>query len=87
MIFRAVWPITNETRSFLALCAEAQHDVPLLLAQAHARPTGPGRFTVADSAQIPGSGRITPWVLLYEAPATRTPARTYHLTNTTGAAA
>ena len=74
--FRAIWPITNERLPFTALCAQAAHDVPLLAAQAHARITGPGRWTAALSTDVPGSGRITEWVLLYEAPATQAPRRT-----------
>lgn len=74
--FRAIWPIANERLPFTALCAQAVPEVPLLAAQAHVRITGPGRFTAALSTDIPGSGRITTWCLLYEAPATQTPART-----------
>lgn len=76
MKFRAIWPITNERLPFTALCAQATHDIPLLAAQAHARITGPGRWTAALSTDIPGSGRITKWVLLYEAPAVRAPRHT-----------
>lgn len=73
--FRAIWPITNERLPFVALCTQARHDIPLLLAQAHARPTGPGRWSMAESTYIPGSGRVTPWVLIYECPARCTPVR------------
>lgn len=75
--FRAIWPITNERLPFTALVAQAAHDLPLLAVQAHARVTGPGRWSAALSTDIPGSGRITQWVLLYEAPAIRTPRRTH----------
>jgi hypothetical protein len=74
--FRAIWPITNERLPFTALVAQATHDLPLLTAMAHARLVGPGRWTAALSTDIPGSGRITQWVLLYEAPATPAPRRT-----------
>ncbi|WP_224279092.1 hypothetical protein [Nocardioides lacusdianchii] len=74
--FRAIWPITNERLPFTALCAQATHDIPFLAAQAHARLTGPGRWSAALSAEVPGSGRITKWVLLYEAPAVQAPRRT-----------
>lgn len=73
--FRAIWPITDERLPFTALCAQATHDVPLLAAQAHAHLVGPGRYTVARSTDIPGSGRITEWVLIYDAPATPRPTR------------
>ncbi|WP_210651321.1 hypothetical protein [Nocardioides sp. SYSU D00065] len=79
--FRAIWPITNERLPFTALVAQAQHDLPFLAAQAHARITGPGRWSAALSTDIPGSGRVTKWVLLYEAPAThrtRTTSQTIH---------
>ncbi|GAW54709.1 hypothetical protein [Nocardioides sp. PD653] len=73
--FRAIWPITNERLPFIALCAQARHDIPLLLGQAHARPVGGGRWTLAESVHVPGSGRVTPWVLIYECPAHRVPVR------------
>jgi hypothetical protein len=76
MKFRAIWPITNERLPFTALCAQATHDLPALTAMAHARLTGPGRWSAALSTDIPGSGRVTQWVLLYEAPATPAPRRT-----------
>ncbi|UIU47020.1 hypothetical protein [Microcystis phage MinS1] len=69
MTFRAIWPITDERLPFTALCAQAWPDIPRLLRRAHATPTGHGRFTAAPSAHIPGSGRITDWVLIYECPA------------------
>lgn len=74
--FRAVWPITNERLPFTALVAQARLEVPFLVAQAHAHLTGPGRYSFALSTETPGSGRITTWCLLYEAPATPAPART-----------
>jgi hypothetical protein len=74
--FRAIWPITNERLPFTALVAQARLEVPFLAAQAHARLTGPGRYSFALSTETPGSGRITTWCLLYEAPATQAPART-----------
>lgn len=73
--FRAVWPITNERLPFTALCAQALLDVPLLAAQAHCRVAGPGRFSAALSTEIPGSGRVTTWCLIYEAPARHAPTR------------
>lgn len=75
MIFRAVWPVVDERLPFTALCAQALHDVPILLAQAHARPAGPGRWSMAESVYVAGSGRVTRWVLLYECPARRVPVR------------
>jgi hypothetical protein len=74
--FRAIWPITNERLPFTALVAQATHDLPVLTAMAHARVVGPGRWSAALSTDIPGSGRITQWVLLYEAPAIPAPRRT-----------
>ncbi|WP_109507333.1 hypothetical protein [Nocardioides speluncae] len=76
MIFRAVWPITNPHAAISTLMREAGQDLPALKAQAHATTIGPGRYSIAHSANIPGSGRITEWCLLYEAPAR--PAHTAH---------
>lgn len=77
MIFRAIWPITDERQSYANLCREAESDLPLLIAQAKARLTAHGRFSVAPSSQVAGSGRITESVLIYEAPAMRAPIREY----------
>lgn len=78
IIFRACWPIVDETVSFATMCREAQADLPLLIAQAKAKVIRPGRFTIAPSVEVPGSGRVTESVLIYEAPAVRAPARAYH---------
>lgn len=67
--FRALWPITDHTQPFLDLIAEAKADLPAVAARAHARPLRGGRWSIAPSAEIPGSGRITPYVLVYDAPA------------------
>jgi hypothetical protein len=77
--FRALWPITDPNCPFLRLCNDAFPDVPALLRQAHAIPTAHGRFHVAPSAHVPGSGRITDWVLIYECPAFRRPPRAYQI--------
>ena len=55
--FRAIWPIVDETVPFSELCREAMKEVPRLAAQAHARPQGVGRFLVAPSDIVAGSGR------------------------------
>ena len=68
MIFRARWPIHHHA-PHTDLVDQAAADLPTLIRQAHARLTGPGRFTIARSQHVPGSGRITEWVLIYEAPA------------------
>lgn len=77
MIFRAIWPITDERTPYAELCHGAQADLMLLLAQAHARVTGPGRFSIAPSVYVPGSGRVTESVLVWEAPAISVPLRAY----------
>lgn len=69
--FRALWPITDHTITFPALCHQAWEDVPHLLLQAHAKPTGHGRWYSAPSTHVPGSGRVTDWVLIYECPAVK----------------
>ena len=77
MIFRAIWPITDESQSYAALCRAAADDLPLLIAQAHAQLTHAGRFSVAPADLVPGSGRVTESVLVYEAPAERRAVRDY----------
>lgn len=71
MIYRAIWPITDETTPLAALIAEATADLPRLLTFAHARLTGTGCWSVRPSVAVPGSGRITERVLCYAAPAER----------------
>ena len=59
------------TKSYADLCREAAADLPLLVAQARAKLAAPGRFSVAPSDRVPGSGRVAESVLVFEAPATR----------------
>jgi hypothetical protein len=73
VIARLIWPIVDEQAPITQLCAEAAEQVPHLLRQTHARATGPGRFGIADSRHLPGSGRTTRWVLTYECPAVPAP--------------
>lgn len=77
IIFRAVWPIVDERMSFADLCREGESDLPMLIAQAHARVTKPGRFSIAPSDRVPGSGRVTASCLVFEAAAERAPIRAY----------
>lgn len=69
--FRAIWPIVDERLPWDRLIREAEADLELLTAQAHARITnyGAGRWSIERSCRVPGSGRITETVLMYEAPA------------------
>lgn len=83
VMFRAIWPIVDETRPYADLCKEAAEDLPRLIATAHAVLEKPGRFSVAPSEKVPGSGRVTPSVLLYEAPARRSTARRPYRKTTT----
>ncbi|WP_418060781.1 hypothetical protein [Pimelobacter simplex] len=69
MIFRAIWPITDETTPYAVLCKQARDELPRLIAQSHSRLTSPGRFSVSPSEWVPGSGRTTESVLVFEAPA------------------
>ncbi len=69
--FRAFWPIVDDTVPPIDLIREAALELPRLTAQAHAVINGPGRWAIAPSCKVPGSGRVTPTVLLYEAPATQ----------------
>lgn len=78
-IFRAIWPITDETTGIRELVAAAEADLPLLLAQAHAAITDNtrSRWSVVPSVNVPGSGRVTEHVLMFEAPARSVPVRAY----------
>lgn len=67
--FRAFWPVIDPEIPLHHLVASAMDDLPWLTAQAHAVLTGPGRWQIEESWKVPGSGRVTPLVLLYEAPA------------------
>ena len=67
--FRAVWPILDESEPYGSLCRQATADLPTLIAQAHAVVLTRGRFSIAPSSHVPGSGRITDSVLVFEAPA------------------
>lgn len=69
MIFRACWPILEDGTPYRDILRDAKAELPVLLGQAHARMTGPGRFSIAESIDVPGSGRTTPTVLVFEAPA------------------
>jgi hypothetical protein len=75
-LFRCVWPI-HDNVTYRRLIRDAKDDIPTLAAQAHARITGPGRFSIAESIDVPGSGRTTPTVLVFEAPAVQMAARSY----------
>lgn len=75
--FRAIWPITDETVTYATLCRQASDDLPLLIAQAKAELIRPGRFSIAPSSHVPGSGNVAESVLIYDAPARRMPARGY----------
>ena len=77
MIFRAIWPIVDESVSYAELCKEAAADLPLLVARAKARLLRPGAFQVAASVDVPGSGRVSESVLIYTAPAEMKAARDY----------
>lgn len=79
MNFRAIWPIVDETTGIRDLIAAAEADLPLLLAQAHAAITDNtrGRWSIVPSVNVPGSGRITENVLMFEVPARAVPVRAY----------
>lgn len=68
-IFRAFWPITDTSMPMQRLIDQARPDLPWLTAQAHAVITGRGKWTIELSANVPGSGRVTETVLLFNAPA------------------
>jgi len=68
-VFRALWPITDPTLGVGDLLATAASDLPLLSRQARVELVGEGRYCVARSATVPGSGNLTEWTLLYTCPA------------------
>lgn len=77
-VFRAVWPIKDDDpQPYHLLIRQASDDLPTLLTQAAAQQVGMGRFSVALSTQVPGSGRVSESVLVYEAPVIQTPPRPY----------
>lgn len=69
--FLAFWPIVDQRVPYERLLAEAEAELPDLVSRAHARIVDyrAGRWSIARSSRVPGCGRITPTVLLYEAPA------------------
>lgn len=77
MIFRAVWPILEDGTPYRDIVRAAKAEIPALAGQAHARLTGPGRFSIAESDDVPGCGRTTPTVLVFEAPALAIARRDY----------
>ncbi|HAY44077.1 MAG TPA: hypothetical protein DCY59_11270 [Micrococcaceae bacterium] len=54
-IFRAVWPITDDTIPFAALKFEAEQDLPAVAARHGATITGPATFKVVDGRTQSGS--------------------------------
>ena len=75
--FRAIWPIIDESVPYADLIEQASDDLSVLVRQSRAELTGPGRFSIAASASVPGSGRVTESVMIYEAPARQVAARAY----------
>lgn len=76
--FQAVWPIVDEAQPWADLIHEAETQIRLIAARAHARITSRGSFRVEPSDRIPGSGRVTKTCLVFEAPAVPAKARPYH---------
>lgn len=76
--FQALWPITDQSVPWHELIDQARADLPQLLATARAIPLERGKFHIARSIDVPGSGRSTPTVLVFEARAKRRRARAYH---------
>lgn len=74
-VFRALWPITDMTLPLGDLIAAAEVDLPVVAALQHAEVQSGGRWSVAPSSRVPGSGNITANVLIYEAPAVPVNAR------------
>lgn len=69
-VLQCVWPIIDDSRTRNELIAEAKADLDKLADQAHANITGPGIWTVADAADVPGwSGYAPGMVLIANMPA------------------
>lgn len=66
---RCLWPVVDPSIPLRELLAEAAADLPEVATRAHAKVTGPGRWSMAPSEAVPGSGRVTDTVLIFEAPA------------------
>lgn len=77
-LFRALWPILDDTVPARQMAGEVAGDLPVLARQAHAVLCGPPYFRVARSQDVPGSGNVTPFVLVAEAPARPAVRRAYH---------
>ena len=77
---RIIWPILDPTIARDDLIAEAVETLPRLVAQARARITRPDQalFRILPSTRVPGSGRVTDTVLVYDVPAVAAPPRCYH---------
>ncbi len=76
-VFRAIWPIADEAVPYAELCAEATADLPWLVQTARVFITTEGRFSVAPACDVPGSGRVTGSVLVWEAQARPAPRTRY----------
>ena len=74
-LFRAVWPLVDETVQFRQIVIEAQAELPRVAYHARAEVIGAGRWTVVRSSKVPGFGNTTERLLVFEAPA-RQVART-----------
>ena len=76
---RALWPILDDVdQPWPELVAEAAKDLPRVAARAHAEIIGPATFAIAPSSQVPGSGNLTRFTLVAQAPARALPPRVYH---------
>lgn len=74
--YRAVWPLLSEAgrRPLRELVAEAESDLPWMLAVAHVRRAAVGRprWTIRPGRDVPGSGGA-PEVLVLDLPVVRVP--------------
>ncbi len=75
--FRAFWPITDPDLTPYQLVAVAAEELPALIVQAHAQVVGRGQWRILPSVAVPGSGRVTDEVLVYDAPAIPVAPRPY----------
>lgn len=67
LALRAFWPIRDLSED---LIAQAEAELPMIAAQAHARIIGPRKWHILPGKDVPGAAAY-PWVLLVLAPAER----------------
>jgi hypothetical protein len=55
-VFRAIWPVLDETTPLLELLSDASDELPAITRRAHVELAGRPRWSIQPGWQIPGSG-------------------------------